>query len=152
MENDEHKDKDTYENEKLYTCAETGLIRGKFMKIITSKGFDYFIMIIILINCITMAVEPDSKTKSKNENKGIDVYKIMEYTFQIIYTIEMVMKIIALSLYQGENGYLRDGWNVMDFIIVMLSWGTMWMGSGGSISSVRSVRALRTLRTLSALP
>ena len=121
------------------------------MKVIENKWFDYFIMIIILINCVTMAVEPDTKTKNLTKTEGKDFFDIMEYIFQIIYSLEMIVKIVALGFYKEENGYLRDGWNIMDFIIVMMSWGTMWTGAT-SISSIRSIRALRTLRTLSAMP
>ena len=38
----------------------------------------------------------------------------------IIYT-ECVFKIIAMGFVAGENAYLRDGWNVLDFVVVVSS-------------------------------
>lgn len=61
------------------------------------------------------------------------------------------MKIIALGFSAGPHSYLKDVWNVMDFVIVLVSWVTMFFGDS-NISAIRAVRALRTLRTLSAFP
>jgi len=61
------------------------------------------------------------------------------------------MKIIALGFAVGPHAYLKDVWNVMDFVIVVLSWVMLFFGDS-NISAIRAVRALRTLRTLSAFP
>jgi hypothetical protein len=50
-----------------------------------------------------------------------------------------------------RNSYLRDGWNVVDFCIVMFSWGTMFL-QNSSLSVIRTVRVLRSLRTLTVFP
>ena len=63
----------------------------------------------------------------------------------------MLMKIIALGFYRGPHAYIHDVWNTMDFVIVIVSWITMFFGDS-NISAIRAVRALRTLRTLSAFP
>jgi len=42
--------------------------------------------------------------------------------FLIIYTIEMILKVIALGFCMQQNSYLRDPWNVLDFIVVFFGW------------------------------
>lgn len=46
--------------------------------------------------------------------------KIDPYVNTIIYA-ECVLKIFAMGFVIGENSYLRDGWNVLDFVVVFSS-------------------------------
>jgi hypothetical protein len=46
----------------------------------------------------------------------------IDLTFLIIYTIEMILKIIALGFFMNTNSYLRDSWNVLDFTVVVCGW------------------------------
>ena len=48
----------------------------------------------------------------------ITVVEILNYIFMIIFTIEAIIKLIAM-----RSKYFKDGWNVFDFIIVLGSWG-----------------------------
>lgn len=47
---------------------------------------------------------------------------IVRYVFACLYTIEMVVKIIARGFAFHEHAYLRDPWNVLDFVVVILGW------------------------------
>ena len=68
-----------------------------------------------------------------------------------MYTCEFLLKAIAFGFISEEYSYMRDPWNVMDFLIVGASWITMFFEQS-NISAFRAIRALRTLRTLSAFP
>ena len=39
--------------------------------------------------------------------------------FTILYTIEAILKIIALGFILHKHAYLRSLWNILDFIIVV---------------------------------
>jgi hypothetical protein len=39
---------------------------------------------------------------------------------QGIYVLELFLKIIGMGLVLGRNTYLRDGWNIIDFIVIIL--------------------------------
>lgn len=43
----------------------------------------------------------------------------MDTVFLVLYTIEMVLKIIGLGFIFNKGSYMRDPWNVLDFIIVV---------------------------------
>lgn len=51
-----------------------------------------------------------------NNNVNIDL------GFLIIYTIELILKVIALGFVMEKNSYLRDPWNILDFIVVFFGW------------------------------
>lgn len=44
----------------------------------------------------------------------------VEYAFLIIFTIETFLKIIAYGLVMHQNSYVRNGWNMLDFVIVIV--------------------------------
>ena len=44
----------------------------------------------------------------------------IEYVFVVIFTMEAVLKIIAYGFILHSGAYLRNGWNVLDFVIVVI--------------------------------
>ena len=68
-----------------------------------------------------------------------------------MYTIEMGLKILGLGFLFDQGAYLKDGWNILDFIIVGTAWIPHLVGgeSNNNFSSLRVLRVLRPLRTIS---
>jgi hypothetical protein len=71
--------------------------------------------------------------------------------FLIIYTTEMVLKIIAMGFFMRAHSYLRDAWNILDFIVVILGWVSSLL-EAQNISAIRVMRILRPLRTINSMP
>ena len=115
--------------------------------IVASSWFDYLILFMIFVNCVEMAIKPSCEVLQKN---NINYYDQLEFFFQVFYTVEMVIKILALGLFFGKYSYFRDPWNILDFLIVAESWLTTYTGSG-NLTAVRAVRALRVIRMISGL-
>lgn len=68
----------------------------------------------------------------------------------VLFTLECATKIIVCGfMYNGEGSYLRDGWNILDFFIVLVS--LVSLGFGDDAESLRNLKALRTLRVLRPL-
>lgn len=65
----------------------------------------------------------------------------------------MGFKIIAYGFLLNKNSYLRDAWNILDFIIVASSYipYVLTSSSGVNLTSLRSLRVLRPLRTISTV-
>jgi len=78
---------------------------------VTNQKFDIFIMIVILLNMMTMAIEHyDQPQQLEN------VLFVINQIFIAIFTLECAMKIIALRQY-----YFREPWNIFDFVVVISS-------------------------------
>lgn len=67
----------------------------------------------ILLNCTYLALDREIDVVTKNSNK-------IELCFLIIYIIEMVLKVIAMGFFSQKHSYLRDGWNILDFSVVIM--------------------------------
>ena len=67
--------------------------------------------------------------------------------FTALFTLEIVLKSIAHGLVLHRGAYLRNGWNDVDFIVVLASLLNLALSSF-DISFVRTLRLLRCLRPL----
>ena len=79
-------------------------------------------------------------------SKVLGLFRII---FTIIFTIQLILKWFAY----GIKTYFSTGWNVLDFIIVVVSvFGTILDLLGiADIPAFKSMRTLRALRPLKAL-
>ena len=51
---------------------------------------------------------------------SFDLQEVAEYVFLAIFTLEAVLKIIAYGFLFHPGAYLRNGWNILDFVIVVV--------------------------------
>uniref|UniRef100_UPI00358F5E64 voltage-dependent T-type calcium channel subunit alpha-1G-like n=1 Tax=Myxine glutinosa TaxID=7769 RepID=UPI00358F5E64 len=121
-------------------------------RIISHKLFDHMVLTIIFLNCITIALERPSINPQSLERL---LLKVSNYVFTVIFTIEMVIKVVALGFWQGEQAYLRCTWNLLDGILVLVSLIDLLLlvslpsEEGPKILAIlRVLRLLRTLRPL----
>jgi hypothetical protein len=61
------------------------------------------------------------------------------------------MKIIGMGFCIHKNSYLRDGWNILDFIVVVLGLLSI-IPQIPNLKSLRAARIIRPLRTINAIP
>ena len=76
--------------------------------------------------------------------------RILDIVMTILFAMECGIKIIVTGfIANGRRCYMKDGWNILDFFIVLVS--LVSLGLGDSAESLRNVKALRTLRVLRPL-
>lgn len=84
--------------------------------IIEWPPFEYMILVTIIANCLVMALEQHLPQSDRTElAKQLDK---LEPIFLTIFCIEATCKIIALGFLFHPNSYLRNAWNIMDFIVI----------------------------------
>ena len=116
-------------------------------KLVYWEWFDRILLCLIMINCIFLAL--DSPTASPQLKR---VLMDVDTVFVILYTIEMVIKLIGLGVVRQADSYFRSYWNWLDFIVVIEGLVSLiWLSGGSSISILRFVRAFRPLRTVKHL-
>merc|ERR1711959_742271 len=59
----------------------------------------------------------------------------------------MVAKIVASGFVCGERAYMKDAWNKLDFVIVLISVVSLLI-TNSSLKALKALRALRALRPL----
>uniref|UniRef100_A0A8C2X8S7 Voltage-dependent L-type calcium channel subunit alpha n=1 Tax=Cyclopterus lumpus TaxID=8103 RepID=A0A8C2X8S7_CYCLU len=132
-----------------------------------SLPFDIFILMAIFANCVAMGVTkpyPDDDSNATNHQ-----LEQVEYVFLVIFTIETFTKILAYGLVMHPSAYIRSGWNLLDFVIVIVGlFSVMAEGmtdhkpgeahhaagkpGGLDVKALRAFRVLRPLRLVSGVP
>jgi hypothetical protein len=126
------------------------IVRGAAITI-AHPIFESISICIIVANCFFLALDDPTST---TPNAVMDM---SDYVFQGLYTAEMLLKIFGMGFFWNKGSYLRDAWNLLDFVIVASGYVTFFMSSSGSsgsstnISALRSFRVLRPLRTISGV-
>lgn len=87
------------------------LIQGLVFDFISQQFFDIFIMVLICLNMVTMMVETDNQSAEKDDF----LFKV-NVAFIVVFTGECTLKLFALRQY-----FFTNGWNVFDFVVVILS-------------------------------
>ncbi|KAE8282651.1 Sodium channel protein type 4 subunit alpha B Voltage-gated sodium channel subunit alpha Nav1.4b [Larimichthys crocea] len=85
--------------------------QGLVFDLVTKQFFDIFIMVLICLNMVTMMVETDEQSAEKE----LILYWV-NVVFIVIFTTECTLKVIAL-----RQHYFAVGWNIFDFVVVILS-------------------------------
>ncbi|XP_069101378.1 muscle calcium channel subunit alpha-1-like isoform X5 [Argopecten irradians] len=129
-------------------------IRKLCIRVVEWRPFEYLILLTIFANCVALAIYTPYPNSDSNEvNLALEN---VEYIFLVIFTLEAVMKIIAYGFALHAGAYLRNGWNILDFIIVVIgiiSTILSWLNIHGfDVKALRAFRVLRPLRLVSRAP
>ncbi|XP_038143533.1 voltage-dependent P/Q-type calcium channel subunit alpha-1A-like [Cyprinodon tularosa] len=136
-------------NRSLFIFREDNLIRKYAKRITEWPPFEYMILATIIANCIVLALEQHLPASDKTPmSERLDD---TEPYFIGIFCFEAAIKIIALGFAFHKGSYLRNGWNVMDFVVV-LTGILATVGSDFDLRTLRAVRVLRPLKLVSGIP
>uniref|UniRef100_A0A672V1F7 Calcium voltage-gated channel subunit alpha1 H n=1 Tax=Strigops habroptila TaxID=2489341 RepID=A0A672V1F7_STRHB len=140
----------THEDWSLYVFSPQNRFRVMCQKVIAHKMFDHVVLVFIFLNCITIALERPDIDPHSTERIFLSV---SNYIFTAIFVAEMMVKVVALGFFSGENTYLQSSWNVLDGVLVFVSIIDIIvsMASAGGAKILGVLRVLRLLRTLRPL-
>uniref|UniRef100_A0A3Q1FE85 Voltage-dependent T-type calcium channel subunit alpha n=1 Tax=Acanthochromis polyacanthus TaxID=80966 RepID=A0A3Q1FE85_9TELE len=141
----------------LYLFPPDSRFRILCNQIITHKMFDHVVLVIIFLNCITIAMERPHIDPGSAERIFLT---LSNYIFTAIFVVEMTVKIVAMGWCFGDKAYLRSSWNILDGMLVTISvidiLVSLISNSGtkilGMLRVLRLLRTLRPLRVISRAP
>lgn len=108
----------------------------------------------VIISAVCMVLE--SPLSDPNSDLNYYLHQInLGITF--IFSVELIIKVIVFGLiFNGYTSYLRDGWNILDSIIVMVSIFSLVMDSiskddPNSQSTTQNLELIKMLRVLRSM-
>lgn len=113
-------------------------MRHLIKKFVETKKFETFIVFVIIINTIVLGIQT-------SDRHSINVQFFLEAINKIcitIYILEAVLEIFAWRFL-----YFKNGWNVFDFVIVIIA----LVPISNIFTGLRLFRLLRAIRSFSAL-
>ncbi|XP_017887476.1 voltage-dependent T-type calcium channel subunit alpha-1G isoform X3 [Ceratina calcarata] len=126
-------------------------VKRSIKKLVEHKYFQQGILLAILINTLSMGIEYHNQPEILTI-----VVEISNIVFSAVFAVEMLLKIIA----EGPFGYISNGFNVFDGVVVMLSVVEICQslveeergGGSSGLSVLRTFRLLRILKLVRFLP
>ena len=84
------------------------------------RWFEHFITFVIVLNSVFLAIIDYSFRVYPNKViPGNQMVEGSELPFTLLFLFEFMCKALAMGFVLGKGTYLRDAWNVLDFIVVV---------------------------------
>ena len=103
----------------MYQFIPTQLTQYSFLLLF--RWFERAILFLIVMNCGFLSIYDPLETPTGFFEFSLSRNKILEYSelfFTFAFTIEMILRIFAQGFLFHKYSYLRDAWNVLDYVIV----------------------------------
>jgi hypothetical protein len=101
----------------LFCMGETNCIRIWAKKLVENSYFELLVFCIIALNSVILMLEEPAL----KDPFTIDTINRLNKGINFIYIVEASLKIIAMGFVLEKNSYLRDPFNVFDFVIIIVS-------------------------------
>lgn len=114
-------------------------LRARVTSFVEHRLFHDVIIAVIILNAVTLGLETAPSIMA-------EWGRVLGFIDRAIIGVFIVE--LALRLYAYRLPFFRSGWNVFDFLIVLIS----VIPAAGALSVLRAMRILRVLRLLSVIP
>jgi hypothetical protein len=133
------------EGNSLIIMGPENCFRLFITRIVKNPKFDLFILLLIAISSIFLALD----NPLNNPNSALASFLVYsDYILTSFFMAEAIFKIISFGfLFNGDLSYIRNGWNAIDFVVVIISIASLII-SGSKFKIVKIFRLLRILRPL----
>lgn len=136
----------------MYCCRDKSRFRQATIRLTHSNTFESFVVFIIFLNSLVLAMtDYGDRDNLTDYNKTLETISTV---FSYIFTLEFILKAIAMGFVKHNKSYLRDPWNCLDFLVVLSGLTEIFAGNkgGGSVRALRVLRVLRPLKSINAFP
>ncbi|XP_022648011.1 voltage-dependent calcium channel type A subunit alpha-1-like isoform X2 [Varroa destructor] len=136
----------------LFLLSEDNPLRRYTRFIIEWPPFEYAVLLTIIANCVVLALE-EHLPKGDRTPLAQKLEKTEPY-FLGIFCVEALLKILALGFILHSGAYLRNVWNMMDFVVVVTGFVTYIIPDNLDLDlrTLRAIRVLRPLKLVSGIP
>ncbi|MBT4161047.1 MAG: ion transporter [Gammaproteobacteria bacterium] len=116
--------------------------QSRFDEILANKVFEFFIISVIMVSALTVGA------KTYNISPVVlSILEVADVAVTVIFVIELSIRFMATH---PKTGFLKNGWNVFDTIIVTIS--LIPIENSDMALVARLVRVFRVLRMISIVP
>uniref|UniRef100_A0A4W3JZU7 Sodium channel protein n=1 Tax=Callorhinchus milii TaxID=7868 RepID=A0A4W3JZU7_CALMI len=88
---------------------------------------------------------------TKRKKCKVIIRHLCFYLFTFIYTVEVIIKVLARGFALHTFSYLRNAWNWLDFTVILLAYLTLAFPQIPGLSALRAFRALKMIAILPGL-
>lgn len=119
-----------------------GAIASRCHRLAEARWFQVTILAVIIANAVVIGLE----TYPAVREDWSGLLRFVDVAFLVIFTVEITIRLLAHGTRPWT--FFRGGWNVFDFLIVVLA---LLPVIGANVTLVRLVRVLRVVRLVEAI-
>ncbi|XP_007565048.1 sodium channel protein type 4 subunit alpha B-like [Poecilia formosa] len=119
-----------------YLLSPSNPLRMFSIRILIHSLFSFFIIATILTDCVFLAMSDPPEWS-----------KTVEYVVMVIYTFEVIIKVLSRGFCVGNFTFLRNPWNWLDFMVISMIYLAEFVPSE-NVSALRPFRVLRVLKII----
>ena len=132
--------------DSLFCFSPDSWIRRTKFEIVDHPHAEKALLVAIVLSLLMMALN----TPVVENLPGVATATLaVEIVLQVFFTVEAMLKIVALGFALHLHAYMRSWWNVADFVIVLL--GFLAFVLSGALRPARLFRLMRVLRALAKI-
>ncbi|KAF0717781.1 Aste57867_2098 [Aphanomyces stellatus] len=117
--------------ERVCGLSPTSWLRRMCIAAFFSKRCHLFMYFLIVANAVALGFEPPTSPNATPEDISRQSLTInwIEFGFNVVFTIELAVKLVAGGVRVGPHAYFRHRWNYIDCTLVILGWIScaLWM-------------------------
>jgi hypothetical protein len=117
--------------------------------VFTNRCVSTVVMLGIVTNIVILALQGPQHTLGTRFDEFVEIFDI---NLTALFLLEAIVGVCGLGFVVGPTTYLRNPWNVLDFVVlvgILLSYVMLlFTGTNVEAGAVRAFRALRPLRSL----
>ena len=137
--------------DSLFIFNQTNPFRTICIKIVHNSKFENFILVLIGLSTLRLIIDTFFDDPISNR-----IFDSCDLIFNFFFYLEFILKVVGKGFIMHEGTYLRDNWNKLDFLIVIISMvdldsiikNFLDVSKGTDISFLKVLRLMRTLRPL----
>ena len=136
---------DPFTHTSMFLFGPDNALRYQLTRAIHSDSWSIGVVVLILCSCVLLALDSPGLDNASTEGQ---VLYWLDLVTTILYSIEMLCRFVVFGVWRSERACLRNRWNVMEFVIVIVSIASTIYPT---VNGLKALRALRPLRILSRL-
>ena len=137
------------EHKRMLAAKKTlgGRLRLRAKWLSESNAWDNCVLLLILFSCIVLAIDLPAQQESFSKTTK-DCFTAFDYFITSAFSLELALVLFAV----GGANYVRSPWNLLDFLVVVVSWLSIALSGGDHLAMLRALRALRVLKLAAHAP
>lgn len=133
------------EGNSLFVFSVNNNFRRVCYRLCNHRVFEMIILVVIIVSTIQLAMDNPLNDPKGGMQKTLG---IIDNATTAIFSAELIMKVVAFGLiFNGENSYLRNTSNSLDFIVTGLSIVSAFL-DGVNLQFFKVLRLFKVLRPL----
>lgn len=112
-----------FTGKSFYILSKDSNFRRQLALFLDNSYFESIIYNLIALNAVILMID-DPIVKNEYTNQTL---KLIGNFISAIFIIEFLLKVITMGFFIGKHTYVKDPFNVLDLLVVLISITTFWL-------------------------